>query len=157
MTTVKGAGVRRPRGTLVEPHVPMLAGKLIAEVRDVFASEDWGGLRQSHFRLLTLVPREGISVTDLAQVLGMTKQACGQFVTHLESTGHLAARTDAADRRVRLVRRTPLGDRTVTAVNARIRRLERTWARQVGPARYATFRAVLEELVAGDPPGGRAR
>ncbi len=132
-----------------EPNVLQLVGKLMFEVRDTFAAEDWEGLRQSHFRLLTYVPRDGISVTDLAQALRMSKQACGQFVTQLEATGHLAIRADATDRRVRLVIRTPLGDRTLKAVNARIRRIERSWARRVGADRYATFREVLEELSTG--------
>jgi DNA-binding MarR family transcriptional regulator len=130
-------------------HVPQLFGKLMLDVRDTFAAEDWHGLRQSHFRLITHVPRDGISVTELAQALRMSKQACGQFVTQLEATGHLAIRADATDRRVRLVVRTPVGDRTLKTVNARIRRIEREWARQVGAERYATFREVLEELTTG--------
>lgn len=147
MTNVKSSMAGLPDDA--ELHVPLLAGKLQAEVRSSFAAEDWGGLRQSHFRLMTCVPRSGISITDLAQVLGMTKQACGQFVTGLEATGHLQVRADAADRRVRMVFRTALGDRTVRAVNLRIRRIERQWARRVGANRYAVFREVLEDLVLG--------
>jgi hypothetical protein len=33
-------------------------------------------------------------------------------------------------------------------VTARIRRVERAWARRVGAERYAQFRAVLEDVVA---------
>lgn len=131
------------------PHVPQLVGKLMFEVRDTFASEDWEGLRQSHFRLMANVPREGVSVTELSRALRMSKQACGQFVTQLESTGHLKIRADANDRRVRLVVRTALGDRMVKAANTRIRRIEREWARRVGADRYGTFREVLQELSSG--------
>lgn len=53
-----------------------------------------------------------------------------------------------------MVRRTPLGDRTVAAVNARILRIEREWAHRVGPRRYADFRAVLREL--GPTPNDHA-
>ncbi len=147
MTPVKRVGPRNLNDA--EPHVPQLFGKLMLEVRDSFGAEDWDGLRQSHFRLIANVPREGISVTELAQALRMSKQACGQFVTQLEATGHLTIRADATDRRVRLVIRTALGDQTHRAVNARIRRIEREWARRVGPDRYATFREVLEELSTG--------
>ncbi|MEP6760647.1 MAG: MarR family transcriptional regulator [Sporichthyaceae bacterium] len=132
-----------------ELHVAQLVGKLMFEVRDVFAAEDWDGLRQSHFRLIANVPSVGVSVTELAQAVRMSKQACGQFVTQLVATGHLAIRADATDRRVRLVIRTPLGHRTHKAANARIRRIEREWARRVGADRYATFREVLEELSTG--------
>ena len=115
------------------------------------AVEDWGGLRQSHFRLLSLVPREGISISDLAVPLSMTKQAVGQFVGGLEASGHLAVRGEPTDRRVRRVVRTPLGDATVRRVNARIRRIERSWARQVGEERYAEFKAVLRDLAVPAP------
>jgi DNA-binding MarR family transcriptional regulator len=147
MTQVKGTAPRVRSDT--EMHVPRMVGKLMSEVRDTFATQDWGGLRQSHFRLMTHVPGDGISVTELARELRMTKQACGQFVTQLVATGHLAIRADANDRRVRLVIRTPLGDQALKAANAWIRRIEREWARRVGPDRYDVFRQVLEELSTG--------
>jgi DNA-binding MarR family transcriptional regulator len=100
--------------------VAVLLGKLLVEIRVAFAGEDWGGLRQSHFRLLSQVPPAGISVTDLAVLLGMTKQAVGQFVTFLVESGHLEVRASPADLRVRLVVRTRLGDDTNRAVTARI-------------------------------------
>jgi DNA-binding MarR family transcriptional regulator len=148
MTSVKGLERLAPLPDWVDVHAAVLVGRLMEEIRLAFDGEDWGGLRQSHFRLLAQVPPAGISVTDLAATLRMTKQAAGQFVTHLEGTGHLTTRTDPGDRRVRLVVRTPLGDRTSKAVTARIRRVERAWARRVGAERYAQFRAVLEDLVA---------
>ena len=148
MTSVKGLERLAPLPDWVDVHAAVLVGRLMEEIRLAFDGEDWGGLRQSHFRLLAQVPPAGISVTDLAATLRMTKQAAGQFVTQLEGTGHLATGTDPGDRRVRLVVRTPLGDRTSKAVTARIRRVERAWARRVGAERYAQFRAVLEDLVA---------
>jgi DNA-binding MarR family transcriptional regulator len=146
MTSVKG--LRRhpvPEG-LAAPHVPMMAGWLMEQIRDVLARGDLDGLRGSHFRLLTSVPSRGINVTELAAALSMTKQAAGQSATYLEGTGHVTTRPDPQDRRVRLVVRTPKGDRTVREVGTRIARLERRWAREVGAERFATFRAVLHEL-----------
>lgn len=145
MTSVKA---RPGRGvpSVGEPHVAVLMGALMQEIRETFAAEDWGGLRQSHFRLLHNVPPEGIRITELAERLGMTKQASGQFVSALIDTGHLAARTDPHDGRARVVVRTALGDRTVKAVNARMLRLEHAWAKVVGSSRYADFRQVLQEL-----------
>src|ERR1700710_2053462 len=99
-----------------EQQVPLLMGFLMNEVRDIFAAEDWDGLRQSHFRVISSVPPEGISVTELGERVGMSKQGCGQFVTSLVGTGHLKVQQDPADGRVRLVRRTPKGSRTIAAV-----------------------------------------
>ena len=129
-----------------ELHAPLLMGLLFREVSQIFTDEDWGGLRQSHFRVISSVPPEGISVTALAQRVGMTKQGCGQFVGRLVGSGHLSVETGSPDRRVRTVRRTGAGDRLMTDVAARISRIEQDWAARVGERRYATFRAVLEEL-----------
>src|SRR5664279_1086155 len=109
MTFVKGE-VRSADITAADVPVVELMGRLMQEVRETFAAEDWGGLRQSHFRLMYNVPRDGISITDLADRLHMTKQAGGQFVTLLAGTGHLEVRSDPADRRARVVVRTALGD-----------------------------------------------
>lgn len=127
-------------------HTPLLMGLLFRRVVEAFDAEDWGGLRQSHFRVLATVPASGCSVTDLAARLGMTKQGCGQLVTALVDSGHLRVEGSPTDGRVRLVRRTPRGTRTHRAVSRRIARLEGEWAASVGGERYAVFRGVLEEL-----------
>ncbi len=75
-----------------ELQVPLLMGLLFREVSKTFAAEDWGGLRQSHFRVISAVTPEGISVTDLGERVGMSKQGCGQFVTMLVEAGQLSGR-----------------------------------------------------------------
>lgn len=129
-----------------ERQVALLMGLLFRHVGSVFNAEDWSGLRQSHFRVISSVPPEGISVTDLADRVGMTKQGCGQFVTTLVESGHLMVEQDASDRRVRRVRRTAKGERTIVAVTRRVLQIEEEWAARVGERRYRTFRRVLEEL-----------
>ena len=119
MTSVKGHFPRE------EWHATLLMGLLLRDVRDVFAGEDWQGLRQSHFRVITAVPPEGISVTELGDRVGMSKQGCGQFVSALAESGHLRVSPDSQDGRVRLVRRTAEGEHTVRAVTARMRVLLR--------------------------------
>ena len=129
-----------------ELQVPLLMGLLFREVSTTMAAEEWGGLRQSHFRVISSVPPEGISVTELAERVGMTKQGCGQFVTALVERGHLEVEQDPSDRRIRRVRRTPKGHRTILRVTDRILAIEDEWASRVGERRYRTFRRVLEEL-----------
>ena len=129
-----------------ERQVALLMGLLFRQVSATFAAEDWDGLRQSHFRVISSVPPEGISVTDLAERVGMTKQGCGQFVTSLVDSGHLKVEQEPSDRRVRRVRRTPKGERTIAAVTKRVLQIEQDWADRVGERRYRTFRKVLEDL-----------
>lgn len=141
MTRVKADDV-----PLVERHVAVLLGGLLQGVRDAFDPDDWDGLRQSHFRVISCVPVDGISVTDLAERLGMTKQGCGQFVGHLVGTGHLTSEPSPDDARVRVVRRTEAGEQNVRDVTRRMAEVEEAWRERVGERRYATFRRVLEEL-----------
>ncbi len=129
-----------------QTHVPLLMGLLFRQVRQIFDGEDWDGLRQSHFRVVSAVPEGGVSVTELAERVRMTKQGCGQFVTQLVETGHLAVEPDPDDRRVRRVRRTANGRRLLEAVRKRNLRIEQEWADVVGERRYRVFRQVLEEL-----------
>ena len=133
-----------------EWHAPLLMGLLLREVAQVFATEDWEGLRQSHFRVISAVPAGGVSITELSERVGMTKQGCGQFVTALTASGHLRSVRSRADRRTRTVHRTALGNRTVDHVAARIAELEQLWARRAGSERYRVFRDVLQELATGD-------
>lgn len=137
---------------VAQTHAPMLMGLLFREVHAIFETEDWGGLRQSHFRVISAVPEHGVSITELGERVRMTKQGCGQFVTHLVHTGHLATKPAPSDRRVRVVHRTPLGQQVLDAVRDRNLRIEQDWAEQVGQERYQIFREVLEELALGRLP-----
>lgn len=143
MTSVKGQ----------PPHVLALMGGILGHFRGLVAQEDWGrALRASHFRVLAQVPVDGITITELAQRLGMTKQGCGQFVTGMVEMGLLADAKDPQDGRVRLVTPTAEGLRTHERFERRVAEVEADWAQSVGPRRYATFRAVLAEL--SGPAGG---
>ena len=108
------------------------------------------GLRVSQLRVIHGVPRGGVSVTELAERLGMTKQACGQFVNGLVTSGHLTTRADADDRRLRLIDRTPAGERLMKVQHQHFLEVEAALADDVGPERYRTFRAVLDELAFGE-------
>ena len=76
MTDVKG---RLPQ---VEPHLPMLMGMVFARLRERLA-EDAPQLRPSQLRVLEWLPAEGLTISELAELVEMTTQGCGQFVRQL--------------------------------------------------------------------------
>jgi DNA-binding MarR family transcriptional regulator len=130
----------------VEAHAVALAARMLEVARQTLMAQDRDGLRPSHFRLLSHVPAAGITISELASVLFMTKQGVGQFVTQLQQSGHLEVRTDEQDRRRRLVRRTARGSSVVTDVEQTIALLEQHWQQRVGPERYRVFRSVLGQI-----------
>ncbi len=133
-----------------EQHVLIPLGHLMNESRLLVLEGGEPGLRPSHHRVIGHVPPEGITVTDLAERVGMTKQGIGQFVTQLTESGHLAVQRDPDDRRIRIVRRTAEGDAAARRLSDLLEELEATWANRVGTARYEEFRAILDELAEAD-------
>ena len=121
-------------------------GNLMTASRARLLADGEPGLRPSHHRVIAHVPQEGITVTDLAERVGMTKQGIGQFVSQLTESGHLTVERDDDDRRVRVVRRTPKGEESVRRLSELLDGLEADWANRVGTRRYEEFRAVLDEL-----------
>ena len=107
-----------------------------------------GDLRTSQIRLLSLVPEDGMRLTDLAQRVGMSKQALGEFADVLQSRGLLETLRDPADRRARVVRRTALGDAAAQTADAAIVAMEQRWRDQVGAERWDTMTSVLREIAA---------
>jgi DNA-binding MarR family transcriptional regulator len=103
-------------------------------------------LRGSHRRILQMIPPQGIRITDLAQLAGMTKQSLGEFVDGLEQSGYVASRRHESDGRVRIVTRTQSGDAAVAATREAIDAVEQEWRDEVGRDRYDAMKAVLRDL-----------
>ncbi len=136
-------------GTTSGWHIAGLLGLALTRLRaEILADSEaqFPGLRVSHFRLLELTPDNGARITDLAEIAGMTKQGLGQHVDYLQGLGYVESERLPEDRRVRLVRRTPLGDEAVVFSQAAIARVEEKWKDQLGRERYELVRSSLHEL-----------
>jgi DNA-binding MarR family transcriptional regulator len=121
---------------------------LIADDPDVT-----GPLTASHARLLDHLPRDGARVTELAARMRITKQALGQLAGQLADRGYVEVVADSTDRRAKLIRFTPRGERAREAIHRVTERLEDRWRAEVGDARYAVFREVLAALGETHPRG----
>jgi DNA-binding MarR family transcriptional regulator len=148
MTDVKGIFDDFP------DHVVALLGLVLdgfrREMVEVVAEGGGGppeiqGLRSSQLRLLSLTPVEGMRVTDLAERVGMTKQALGEFANDLERLGHLESVRDPADRRVRILRPTARGLAAVAASDEVIAAVEAQWRERLGARKWEQLRALLVE------------
>lgn len=110
------------------------------------------GLRSSQIRLLSLTPVDGMRVTDLAERVGMTKQALGEFANALEGQGLVESVRDDSDRRARILRPTAKGRRAVIDSEAIIREVEEQWRARVGAKRWDALRQTLLDAVDRDEP-----
>lgn len=90
-------------------------------------------------------------MTELAELVGMTKQGIGQFVQQLTDSGHMRTTAHPQDKRLRIVRRTSKGEASVRQLAAVMAKLEESWVERVGRARYRQFRDVLDQLAEPNP------
>ena len=132
--------------------VEWLTRRIAEDVRALRQAHDVPITRGSQGLILDLLPEDGARPTELADGRWVSKQAIGQRVRELIDLGLVRTDPDPTDRRAVIVRRTPAGDRGADQLRRAIADLERSWARQVGEDRYATFRAVLDELGADHAP-----
>lgn len=137
---------RLPRSTF---EVLFRAARLVNE-RAVARMQQMGatGLRLAHTALLPHITDAGVRQTELADKLGVTKQAIGPLVDDLEREGIVERIPDPADARAKLVRWTPKGRRALRHGIGVLAQLERELAEEVGARRLAALADTLEALIA---------
>lgn len=84
---------------------------------------------------------------DLAQQLGVSKQAVAPKVAALVERGFVECITDTEDRRSFLIQLTPKGRQFMNDVHAAVQQVEADLARELGSDRLAALRDVLEQIV----------
>ena len=101
-------------------------------------------VRPAHTRLFPHLDFEGVRVTELAERLGVTKQAISPLIAELQSWGIVDVDVDPDDRRARRVRFAPDGLRGLLAGLAVLGAFEAAVARRVGAEKMAIFAEVLD-------------
>ena len=84
--------------------------------------------------------------SDLAGLLGVSKQAVQQFVDELVEEGAVERVVDPRDARGRIVRLTARGVAFIEEGNAVKQEIERRYARRIGKGRLEALNAALDEL-----------
>lgn len=113
-------------------------------------------LRQSHTALFPYVTLEGTRLTELAQKVGISKQAVGQLVDELVELSVFERVEDPSDARAKLVRWTPKGQQGLLAGLKALRELELQLAEAVGHKTWQQLRHALlrlqDHLMLNDTP-----
>ncbi len=115
-------------------------------IRAELADHPYTDVRRSELRLLLLVTPAGTSLTELADLTGITRQSLSEFVERLQQAGYLTTETNPADRRAKLIRATERGEATRRRILAAGQAVEDAWRSSVGPHRFDTMRDVLADI-----------
>ena len=100
------------------------------------------------FGFVFLATRDGpVSLGDVAELLGVTKQAASKLVDSMQAAGYAERVADPDDARGRRVRLTARGRRALDAVEQIYRALETEWAALIGPRRLESLRRDLTHVL----------
>ena len=102
------------------------------------------------------------TLTELAELLGVSKQAAIKVVDEMEARGFLTRSADPDDRRVKVLRLTPKGEKVRSAALVSSHQMERELRADVGDATADEFRRALQALLGAhgaleDARAGRSR
>jgi DNA-binding MarR family transcriptional regulator len=134
--------------------VALLFGAANAHVAELSARMEaagFGDVRGAHGCVFGNLRPEGMRLTALAQLAGMTKQAVGEAVTDLERLDYAERVADPSDRRAKIIRLTERGHEAQRAGFQIIADMESEWVERFGAERVDQLRAMLLELVAPAP------
>lgn len=109
-----------------------------------------GGYPQSvtGSRLMGSLTKEGLRLSELAVMLGITKQSVGELVDELEAAGYVERHPDPTDGRAKLVRFGPKGRRSLPVAWRALRASDAVATDVLGERGEAQLRRALERLLA---------
>jgi DNA-binding MarR family transcriptional regulator len=108
-------------------------------------------LRPAHGFAFTRLSAGGATITQLAEHLGVTRQAAAQLVDELVAKGYVERRPHAHDARARLIVLTSQGWACTRAAEAAIADTLRSWEAILGPQRLLALRDDLLRVAPHGP------
>ncbi|MER5178074.1 MarR family transcriptional regulator [Streptomyces sp. NPDC002896] len=127
-----------------------IAGELTQRIHDGVVARGFEGLRPAHGFAFTRIAPGGATVTEVAEHLGVTKQAASQLVDELVRKGYARREPHPRDARARLVVLTELGWSCTRAAEEAAAEAVRPWVEALGERKV---RALCGDLLRLAPRG----
>ncbi len=110
-------------------------------------------IRPTHGCVFRFLHGDGMRLTDLAALAGLTKQSVGEIVDDLTALGYIERYPDPTDKRAKLLRLTAKGKTAQATGFSLFSKLEEDWADVFGSDDIAVLRALLERVALTKAPG----
>ena len=121
--------------------------QLVDGLHQRLAERGWDDVRPSYgFVLLALRDGEA-KVTDLATLLGVSKQATSKLLDQMVASRYVTRAAPASDARQRTVALAPRGHELLAAVEEIYTELEAEWANVVGTSAVDALHGTLTQVV----------
>ncbi|MGZ4327541.1 MAG: MarR family winged helix-turn-helix transcriptional regulator [Solirubrobacteraceae bacterium] len=139
------------------------AARVVADrLGDAVARAGIDDMRAPYGYVIRALTDRDRTLTELAGLLGVSKQAAIKVVDEMEARGFLTRATSPDDRRVKLLHLTTKGRKVRRAALAASRKIEQELRAELGDTAVDDMRGALEQLLArhdalADARAGRSR
>ena len=127
------------------------AAELVDGIQTALAAAGFDDVRPTHGFAFVRISAGDATVGDVAQHLGVTKQAASQLVDELARKGYVTRQPHPDDARARLLALTARGWACTRAADRAMAELMEGWAAVLGRQRVAALRADLVRVVRPGP------
>jgi DNA-binding MarR family transcriptional regulator len=134
-----------PGGPLLGALLRLCHAEVVAHIEAGFVRAGYPRLQGAATQPLWDAP-DGLRLTELAHIAGVSKQAMSEMVDSMVEAGYLERVPDPTDGRARRLRLTKLGRDAGVLARKLVREIEAQWETRIGKRRVAELRATLEAL-----------
>jgi DNA-binding MarR family transcriptional regulator len=120
---------------------------LVSRLHERLHAEGFREVRPAFAFVLLASRDQPLTGHEIARLMGMTKQAASKLVDAMEEANYLVRRPHPEDARAKLLHISAKGKRLLEAAERIYVDLEAEWARVIGPARLASMRRDLIEVL----------
>ncbi|MEH6889544.1 MarR family transcriptional regulator [Bacillus sp. JJ864] len=120
---------------------------LIDELNNRMNELGFGDIRPAHGFMFNRIIPDGATGIELAEYLGITKQAVSKMVDHLEKSGYVMRQTHPTDKRGKIIILTERGWLAVKTKDEILTEIEGRWIEKIGAERMQLLKEDLTKLV----------
>ncbi len=119
----------------------------INELHERLSELGFGDIRPAHGFMFKCIIPNGATGIELAEYLGITKQAVSKMVDYLEKSGYVMRHTHPTDKRGKVIVLTERGWLVVNAKERILTEIEGRWSENIGTERMKMLKEDLSKLV----------
>ncbi|MED1797716.1 MarR family winged helix-turn-helix transcriptional regulator [Brevibacillus porteri] len=120
---------------------------LIYELHDRLSELGYGDIRPAHGFMFRRIIPNGATGIELAEHLGITKQAVSKMVDYLVKSGYVKPQTHPTDKRGKIIVLTERGWSVVKAKEEILADIQQRWIENIGAERMQLLKEDLTKLV----------